>query len=76
MNRNRRNSDLPEQWFQLPALRRHVYFYTLLLLGTLAISALSDVWRYSNDAKKRIRKPRLEETIVSVEIDKSPQIYS
>ena len=68
MNRIRRDTDLPEQWSRLPALRRHVYFYTLLLLGTLAISALSDVYKFCNDSKTRSRKPRAAATVLGVEI--------
>jgi hypothetical protein len=62
MNRNRMERDMPEQWSQLPACRRHVYFYTLLLLGTLAIAAVSDAWRFSEESKKKARKPRPEDS--------------
>lgn len=67
MNPNRMDPDLPEQWSKLPAYRRHLYFYTLLLLGTLAISAVSDACRFSDDSRKKARKIRPQDSVLNLQ---------
>ena len=67
MNRNRMEPDLTEQWSKLPACRRHLYFYTLLLLGTLAIAALSDACRLNDESRKKARKLRPEDSVLNLQ---------